>query len=177
RMRLLFCPGCHHRISEVTDLCPSCASSLKAGRLGEMVLILGGALVLVCLLGRGSGLFTRTPPALDDSLPAEQREIERVVYDVTGKSSEVTVDADGKARIVYAASEGPLGESTKDAVRTKTRDIVANIFKDDRLTAIHDLVLEPECTPIDVPEGGHPRPAAECELERAVVRQVKWERV
>jgi hypothetical protein len=177
RMRkLVFCPGCQHRISEVTDLCPSCGSSLAAGHLGELALIFGGAIVLVSLLGPWSGVHTRTP-AVADSIQTEEREIEEVVQAVTGKSGEVTVDAEGKATIVYAASDGPVGESTKDAVRTKTRDIVAGIFEDERLKSIQDLVLEPECAPIDGGEGGPLRPAAECELERVVAQQVRWDRV
>jgi hypothetical protein len=175
--KLVFCPGCQHRISEVTDLCPSCGSSLEAGHLGELALILGGAIVLVSLLGLWSGGLTRTPGGLADSIQKEEREIEEVVQAVTGKSGEVTVDAEGKATIVYAASDGPVGESTKDAVRTKTRDIVAGIFKDERLKSIQDIVVEPECAPIDADENGHLRPAAECELERAVAQQISWERV
>jgi hypothetical protein len=175
--KLVFCPGCQHRVSEVTELCPSCGSSLEAGHLGELALILGGAIVLVSLLGLWSGGLTRTTPNLVDAIQTEEREIEEVVQAVTGKSGEVTVDAGGKATIVYAASDGPVGESTRDVVRTKTRDIVAGILKDERLRSIQDLVLEPECAPSEVGQGGSLRPAAECELERAVAQQVSWDRV
>src|SRR5262245_54524790 len=94
--KLVFCPGCQHRVSEVAELCPSCGSSLEAGHLGELALILGGAIVLVSLLGLWSGGLTRTTPNLADAIQTEEREIEEVVQAVTGKSGEVTVDAGGK---------------------------------------------------------------------------------